>query len=85
MMMEENQNKHLFNGDWLEDKQTEKRFLIEIIENNTKKILKTKFLYSFPTLSKLNFHELVDGKDHYVLLVRLVNNMVLAGYSEQAL
>ena len=81
MMMQSNQNKHLFHGDCLEDQESEKRFLIDRLENNTKKILKTKFLYSFPTFSKLNFHELVDGKEHYVLLVRLFNDMVLAGYS----
>lgn len=56
----------------LEDKEDDKLFLIENIEKvSGKRINKTELLYNYPKLSKINFHEHIDKKPDYVLLVRL--------------
>ena len=33
----------------------------------------------------INFHEFVDNHEYYVLVVRLTNNKLIAGYSEEPL
>ena len=33
-------------------------------------------------MSSINFHEFIDDHDYYVVIARLENNMLIAGYSE---
>ena len=75
--------KHLFVGDVFENQEKEKTFLIEEIEKfNKKRILKTNFLYNYPTFAQNKFHEHIDKKPHFVVVIRLENDMIVAGYSQ---
>ena len=78
--------KHLFVGDVFENKEKEKIFLIEEVEKfNKKRILKTSFLYNYPTFAQNKFHDHIDKKPHFVVVVRLESDMIVAGYSQEAL
>ena len=63
-----------------------KEFLLnEIMRMEQKSIDGTNFLYRYPAYGKINFHELIDGKSHYVVLIQLANSMLIAAYSQEAL
>ena len=60
--------------------------MIEEVEKfNKKKILKTKFLYNYPTFSDTKFHHHIDKSPHFVVVIRFENDMVIAGYSQEPL
>jgi hypothetical protein len=73
----------LFQGTVIEDYFEHKRYLKQVIENHTKyRITKTKLIYAYDELNKLNFHKYVDGYDNIVLIVKMANGTFTAGYSE---
>jgi hypothetical protein len=42
-------------------------------------------LYKYDTINLENFHKYIDEKKNFVLLIKLVNNKLIACYSEGAL
>ena len=53
--------------------------------NPEKQVKETNLLYSYPKMKKMSFHEEVDNQNHYVLLIRLQNGMLIGAYSQQGL
>ena len=45
-----------------------------------RKIIKTRLLYS--NVQKDDFHEFIDNRKNYVVVVRLENKMTIATFSE---
>ena len=42
-------------------------------------------MYHYPYHQKIDFHEQIDGKSDYVVIVRLKNEKIVAAYSKEAL
>ena len=62
-----------------------KEWLIRKIEKeNQKYFQRTKLLYRFDKLNKVNFHNYVDGHPHVILLVKTENNKVIGGYTKDS-
>ena len=79
-------NNYIFPGKVLDEKREEKAYLIKAIEETTgRKIHKTEELFTFPKMKSINFHECIDHKPYFVLLVRLANDNIIVGYSEDEL
>jgi hypothetical protein len=45
-------------------------------------IYQTKFLYSFDTLNKVNFHRYIDNHKHLVIIIKTIYGKLIAAYSE---
>jgi hypothetical protein len=76
----------LFNGDLLEDYVCYKELLKTEIEAFThRKIYRTKLIYKFDPINKVNFHRYIDGYMNILLIVRTSSGHFLAGFSESAL
>jgi hypothetical protein len=57
--------------------------LKEAIENHMRlRIIKTKLIYRFDPLNKVNFHAYFDFKENLVVIARMENGYYIAGYSE---
>lgn len=46
-----------------------------------KRVVKTRLVYDFPRMNNFSFHEFVDNKWNYLVLVRLENDKVIAAFS----
>ena len=74
---------YLFMGEVLDNAPEEKDFLIQAIEKTKETtITRTRLLYSFPDFEKLNFHEFIDKKKNILVVIRLMNNMLIAAFTE---
>jgi hypothetical protein len=76
-----------FEGEIFYGSSKEKNFMIDSIEklNHNREIRRTRLLYSFPKFKECKFHDLVDGRKDYVVIVELINNLKIAAYSKQPL
>lgn len=45
------------------------------------KVVETRMFHKYDQKNLNNFHIYVDGKPNFLVLVKLVNNMVLGGFS----
>ncbi len=60
-----------------------KEYLVATIESRyEKKIAKTKFLYQYDELNKINIHRYIDYKYGLTVIIKLSNGFYLAGFSE---
>ena len=61
---------------------SQKKFLIETLQEYMhQKVVQTRLLYSYDPLNFNNFHHYVDGYTHLVLIAKLMNGKMVAGYS----
>ena len=65
----------------------ERKFLVKCIEDVEKRSIRiTRLLFRFDPLTETkNFHKFIDGRPQWVLLIKLTNNYMIAGYSNLAL
>ena len=65
----------------------ERKFLVNCIEDVEKKPIRiTRLLFRFDPLTETkNFHKFIDDRPQWVLLIKLTNNYMIAGYSNLAL
>lgn len=62
------------------------QFLLEEMRTFTgKSLVATKMFHKYDPKNLNNFHTYVDGKDNFIVLVKLINNVVLGGFSAQPL
>ena len=70
-----------------EEEEQGKKFLVEQLRlvNQNRPIKRTELLFSFPKFKECQFHPLVDGREHYMVLIKLDNHMKVAAYSKEPL
>ena len=44
-------------------------------------VAETKLLYRWDPRNNINFHHFIDGKENLLILVRLINNVTIGGFS----
>jgi hypothetical protein len=49
--------------------------------NNKQRILKTKLLYKYDKINKVNFHQYVDNHPNIILLIRTASGRLVGGFS----
>lgn len=49
------------------------------------RVVKTRPVYDYPRMKNFNFHEFIDNKRNYLVLVKLTNNWTIAAFSEEPL
>lgn len=57
----------------------------ELRSFNNRLVAETKMLFKYDPRAKLNFHNFIDEKENLFVVIRLVNNMTLAGFSKNPL
>jgi hypothetical protein len=64
----------LFQNDVLEGRIELKQFLRKTIEEHMRcLIVRSRLIYRFDPLCKVNFHKYIDGKEQLVLIIKLGN------------
>lgn len=56
--------------------------LINKIQQNLGLLKRTRLIYRFEPLNKVNFHKYIDDHNHIVLVVKTIFGKMVAGYSE---
>lgn len=57
-------------------------FLLKEIKTFTNNnVLESKLLYKYDTRNTLNFHNFVDHKENMLIVIRLINNITVGGFS----
>jgi len=61
-------------------------FLLKELKSfSTSAVTSTKLLFKFDQRAPLNFHHFIDGKEHLFIVIKLINNMIIGGYSQYPL
>ena len=76
---------HLFTaGDIFDQYYEQQRLeLISKLESKLRPIKRTKLIYKYDTMNRVNFHKYIDDHKHIVLVIKTLYGKVIAGYSEQ--
>ena len=69
----------------MDDRFGDKKWLIEVIEDRTHRPIKrSRLLYRYDELNKVNFHQYFDNHPHIVLLIRTENEKIIGAYCKEA-